>query len=118
MGADSVSRMPLTLMPGTAVLRSRWPLIEIWKCKDRPDGEISVELENTPSIVLVYRHGYQSYCAASNEAVARFIEAMDGGTTLSRLEESLGADGTSAAESMLKTFRRMVGEGLFRKPDA
>lgn len=111
--------MPLKLMPGTAVLRSNWPLIALWECKDRSDPEISVEVEDRPSIVLVFRRGYQAHCTNVSETMARFVETVSTRASLSSLQEALAADGEPAAiQEILQVFRRMVGEGLFRQPDA
>ncbi|HXV62729.1 MAG TPA: hypothetical protein VEK15_18665, partial [Vicinamibacteria bacterium] len=117
MNPESVSEMPLKLMPGTAVIRSKWPLIDIWECKDRSDHEISVQVEDRPSTVLVFRRGYQSHCTEASETIARIVEAASGGTSLLGVQEALGADGDPAAiVQILGAFRRMVGEGLFVNP--
>ncbi len=119
MEPERVSKMPLHLMPGTVVLRSEWPLIELWECKDRSDHEVSVELQGRRSIVLVYRRGYEAYCTSASETTARVVESVGAGATLFGIQESFGADGDPAAtREILRAFRRMVGDGLLRQPDA
>jgi len=117
MDAESVSEMHWRLMPGTTVLRSEWPLIELWECKDRSDREISVAVEGRPSIVLVFRRSYQAHCAPVDHAFARFVEAAADGATLAGLREALAPDGDPAAtREFLQDFRRMIGEGLVVNP--
>lgn len=119
MDPESVSEMPLLPMPGTVLLRSRWPLIEIWKCKDRSDPEVSVEVEGRPSIVLVYRSGFEARCTGVSEVVASLLDAADEGGSLASVQERLAPDGEPAAiQEILQAFRRMIGEGVFRQPDA
>src|SRR5262249_22511848 len=46
---DEVARLPLRLAPGAAVVRSDYPLFDLWICRtERDDGAVSIELAGRP----------------------------------------------------------------------
>ena len=104
--------LPLRLVPGTAVVRSRWPLHALWRSKDQPDHAVSVQLEAPPTRTLVWRSGLQLRCRIADEVEARLVELGIEGRNLSELEatevEAAGAD------AWVARFRGLVMEGLFR----
>ena len=67
MAPEAVSELPLDLNPGTAVIRSAWPIIDIRNLKDKSDDEVSLEVEGRPSIALVYRYGCKPAAAISTK---------------------------------------------------
>ena len=117
MAPEAVSDLPLFLNPGTAIIRSAWPIIDIRELKDKPDDEISLEVEGRPSIALVYRHEWQARCRNLDEGDARFIEAAAAGASLAELQTTAVKDGDDpvAVEKLLERFRRLVDEGLFSR---
>jgi hypothetical protein len=116
MDPEAVSSLPLILNPGTAVIRSAWPLIDIWKLKDKSDEEVSLDVEGRPSLVLVFRKKLQALCRKLDEEDARFIEAAAEGTSLAEIQAaSAGGDDPDVVHRLLERFRRLVDEGLFLK---
>jgi hypothetical protein len=109
----------LVLNPGTAVIRSAWPIIDIRNLKDKSDEGVSLTVEGRPSIVLVYRYEVQARCRNLDEEDARFIEAAAAGTSLAELQTALvdddDGDYQGTVERLLERFRRLVDEGVFLK---
>jgi hypothetical protein len=116
MAPDEVADLPLSLRPGVALLRSPWPLLDLWKCKDRETEEISVRVEGRPpSRVLVSREEGEVRCRDVGETDARFIEAVRWGGSLVDVQAGLGA--SASLERLIACFRRWVDEGVFRDPE-
>lgn len=120
MAPQAVSELPLALNPGTAVIRSAWPIIDIRNLKDKSDDEVSLTVEGRPSIALVYRHELQARCRNLDEEDAQFIEAAAEGTSLAAIETTLAnkevdGDDPIAVQKLLERFRRLLDEGLFLK---
>ena len=46
-----VASLPLRTIPGTAVVRSEWPLLDIWRLRDVPDEEVDLDVTGRPSTV-------------------------------------------------------------------
>jgi len=117
MAPEAVSDLRLVLNPGTAVIRSDWPIIDIRSLKDKSDDEVSLGVEGRPSIVLVYRYELQARCRNLDEEDARFIEAAAEGTSLAELQTAQVDDGDDpdTVQRLLERFRRLVDEGLFLK---
>ena len=121
MAPEAVSDLPLVLNPGTAVIRSDWPIIDIRNLKNERDEKVSLTVEGCPSIVLVYRYELQARCRTLDEEDARFIEAAAEGASLAEIQtaplknDEDDDDNLVTAQRLLKRFRRLVDEGLFLK---
>ncbi len=111
---ETVSELPLVLNPGTIVIRSRWPLVDIWKLKDKDDEEVSLEVEGHASTVLVFRNKLQTRCRKLEETEARFLEAAARGSSLAEIQAAWAdGDDPDVVRQLLEGFRRLVDEGLF-----
>ena len=121
MAPEAVSDLPLVLNPGTAVIRSDWPIIDIRNLKNERDEKVSLTVEGCPSIVLVYRYELQARCRTLDEEDARFIEAAAEVASLAEIQtaplknDEDDDDNLVTVQRLLKRFRRLVDEGLFLK---
>ncbi len=116
MDPETVSELPLVLNPGTVVIRSQWPILDIWKLKDKSDEAVSLDVEGHPSIVLVFRNKLQTRCRKLDETEARFLEGAARGGSLAELQAALAdGDDPDVVRQLLECLRRLVDEGLFVK---
>ena len=53
--------------PGSAVIRSEWPLGDLWACRDKEDSEVSVDVIDRPSRLLVFRDGLSVQWRSASE---------------------------------------------------
>jgi len=114
MDPETVSDLCLVLNPGTIVIRSPWPLIDIWGLKDKTDGEVSLEIAGRPSVVLVFRNGLKALCRHIDEFDARIVQAAAEGASLAEIQAALtDGDDPKVVRQLLESFRRLVDEGLF-----
>lgn len=74
--------------PGSAVIRSQWPLGDLWACRDKEDHEISLDVIDRPSRLLVFRQGLSVQWRNASKEEARFVESVSGGATLAELGNS------------------------------
>lgn len=118
LSAEALADLPLRLLPGTALLRSRWPLHDLRACKDLPDGEIDLQVEGRPCALLVHRSGLEVVRRTVGDDEARFLEAARRAPSLALIQESLpGSGGPEDAARLIGLFRRFVDEGLFHNPE-
>ena len=114
--SETLPDLLLAPAPGVELLRSRWPLLSLLACKDvEDDADVSVPLEGSPTIVLVYRHGFAALCDEVDEDEAAIVDAACwGGVTLaelqSRAERHAGEEG---AARLAGAFRRLAVRGVF-----
>lgn len=111
LGPEQVAVTPLALRPGTAVVRSPWPIHDLWLCRDRHDDEVSVLVEGRPQDVLIYRKALEVHCRVVDELEVRLLEAVKEETcSLERFHETLGGDAGSL-QPLLEAFKRLVANG-------
>ena len=104
------------VLPGVAVLRSSWPLDELWACRfEGDDDAVSVALAGRPANVLVYRRDGRVRVEAVSETEALLVEAAGcGDATLSDLQELTGASAdASGLERFVAAFRALAEREAF-----
>lgn len=116
LGPEAVADATFRLRPGTTLVRSSWPLVDLWGAQDLADEDVSIPLAPAPSTVLVHRAGLEVRRRLVGEADARFLEAAAGGLGLSDLLH--GASGEAEAAALVERFRVWVVNELFEKPGA
>lgn len=117
---DDLLDLPLTLASGAQLLLSDWPVGDLWALRDRPDEEISLELEGRPARLVVHRDGLAVKWRELEDDEAVFlsgITATADGTTLADLLDS-GRFGPpeEAAPHLVALFLRMVDSVIVRVP--
>jgi hypothetical protein len=124
LGFEEIAALPCDLLPdlavapapGVEVLRSRWPLVALLRCKDvEDDADVSLPLEGSPGIVLVHRRGLAAVCDEIGEDEAAVVEAGRwGGVTLAELQSRAERhSGEEGAARLAAAFRRLVLFGVF-----
>jgi len=114
MDPEKVAELPLVVNPGTFVIRSTWPLIDIWKLKDKSDGEVSLNITGRPSVILVFRKGLKAFCRNIDELDARMVETAEGRASLATFQAALApGEEPEVVHRLLESFRRLVDEGIF-----
>jgi hypothetical protein len=113
LGVEAAADLSLRLRPGVAVLRSAWPVHDIWACRDMPASEIDVPLRGRPCSVLVARRGLDVVCRPLDEPSVAVAEAAAAGR---RLAEVLEPQDTGEASVLVAAFRALVEDGAFARP--
>jgi hypothetical protein len=72
----------LDFQPGLGVVRSAWPVLDLWQARDTPRGEIDINLTGRPQNVVVWRDGFEVRCDAVSDAEATVLHSLRNGMTL------------------------------------
>lgn len=112
---DDWDRAVLSFQPSVAVVRSSWPLCDLWTSRDTPRDEIDIDLIGRPQIVLVHRHGDDVDCTVLEPPAALLLGTLLDGATLGQAMEALAtcADGVDPAA----IFAGWLGDGLIASVD-
>lgn len=90
LGEPGAENCRVALRPGTAVLRSRWPLVDLWRAHVRP-GDAAADPADAvqaalacgqPQCALVRRDGWRADVEPLSPADAAFTAALLGGAVL------------------------------------
>jgi hypothetical protein len=80
----------LRFQPGVALVRSRWPVHDVWEARKQPRETIDIVVEGRPQQVLVYRSGWRVAAEVvdrvEGELLARLLDGARLGMALSALE--------------------------------
>ncbi len=91
--AEDWATATIDFAPGVSVIRSRWPIADLWAARSTPKERIDIVLEGRPQTVLVSRRGYDVECTPISELEARAIEALGDGRILIAVTAELAAAG-------------------------
>lgn len=111
-------RLVYGFKPSAALLRSAWPVADIWRARKTPIEQLDLELANRPQCVLIHRAGFQVACEALESEEFRILEGLRQGRTLGSVCDELVAEleGSGAEDAVLPLdvwFGRWSNLGLF-----
>jgi len=90
-------RAVLQFQPWLSVVRSEWPIREIWESRETPVAAIDIDLRNRPDRVLVRRTGFEVTCESVSEDEADALAALIAGSTLGEVVARLANHGGDPA---------------------
>jgi hypothetical protein len=122
-GLEQWEGATIELQSSVAVVRSAWPILDLWNLRETPISEIDLDLAGRAQIVLVSRDGFSVGCDLIESAQAVVLEALLEGVTLGAALERLapasdeGADESAAsavstAPAVSKWFAAWSARGL------
>lgn len=113
LGHDGLADRPLRLVPGHRVIRSRWPLVRLWRLKEVPDEEVDLRVEEKSGHVLVRRRRFDVAPIDVDASSARLVEHAERHGSLAGLLE--GASGPDEINQVVSAFRGLVVDEVFSK---
>jgi hypothetical protein len=112
LGAEAVADTPLQLHPAARLVRSDWPVYDIWACRERPESEVDVPLHGRPCRVLVTRRGLDVVCRVLDETSLAVAEAAAAEERLVDILERRGVDPALVTAAL----RDLTENGGFARP--
>ena len=111
---EDAASLRLSLAPGVLLLRSPWPLADLWRVRLEEDDD-AIAVEGRPSRVLVHRGGGRVRVEDLSEAEAGLVEAAGpGDVTLVDLQALSGASaGADGLARLLSAFQALVEREVF-----
>lgn len=79
------SRARIRVQEGCSLLRSAWPVADLWNARKMPEGRIDVAIEGRPQTVFVYRAGLDVRVRVVSAAEAAFLERVAAGDSLGEI---------------------------------
>jgi len=104
--AERVAGLPLALAPGTAVLRSSYPIDRIWRVSQPGAADETVDLGTGGVSLLVLRREDDAAFVGLSEAEEAFLSAVERGETLEGAAEA--GFQTGGAFDLSTTFARLL----------
>ena len=110
-GEGAIADVPLHLVPGTRVVGSEWPLLQLWQLKDVDDADVDLSIERRSAHFLVSRRAYSAVPIEIDAARARLVAHAAAGGSLAALLE--GASDAEEIGRTVEAFRGLVAWGVF-----
>ena len=110
-GADDWEQAIVRFQPGVSLVRSPWPVHDVWQARTQPRDTIDLVVENRPQDVLVARSGYRVTPAVVAPEQAAVLERLLGGERLGAALSALEASAVPG-EAVTAWFAAWVGGGL------
>jgi len=97
--------------PGVALVRSPWPIHDVWQARTQPRESIDIVVEGRPQSVLAYRAGASLLVTVIDEREAGVFASLLAGETLGATMGALAADG-GTTDAVAQWLAGWVGRGL------
>lgn len=81
------ARARLIFQPSVRLVRSSWPVLEIWEARNQPISEVRIDLAGRPQQVMISRSAFQVRCEFLEEKQFQLLQGLLAGK---RLEEVCG----------------------------
>jgi hypothetical protein len=101
---DDFESARLRFQPSVAVVRSRWPIVCLWKARETPIDQIDIDLRDRPENALVHRSGLDVSCRPIEADEADCLELLLAGETV----------GAAAARMADRVSAGAIGEWFAR----
>jgi hypothetical protein len=95
---DDWDRAVLHFQPSVAVVRSAWPIREIWEAREVPREEIDIDLQGRPDDVFVRRSGLALECTSIDPVQSDVLQALLDGQSLGDVSSKLIERGQDPAD--------------------
>ncbi len=106
-------RVELGFQPSTALVRSPWPIYDLWNARETARTEIDIDLQDRPQSVLVFRHGYAVEGRNLDRAEANALQSLMDGAPLGSAIERLAESDPDADTSRM--FGQWLASGLIAR---
>ncbi len=94
LSPDALAGSTLAFQPSVCVIRSAWPILDLWQARETPREQIDIELVDRPHIVLLSRDDVHVHVEPISEPQARLLEQLLAGATLAHACASAASAGT------------------------
>jgi hypothetical protein len=82
----------LRFQPSVALVRSEWPILDVWDHRETPVEEIDIDLRERPQPALVFRSGFSVQCNELTADAAEILAALLDGRRLGEVGAAAGED--------------------------
>ena len=97
-GLDEWGSARLEFQPSVAVVRSQWPIFDLWNLRETAHESIDLEVAGRPQDALVTRDGFTVHCESLELAEAVVLAALLEGATLGGALDRLEAADADVAD--------------------
>ena len=89
MPAEDWEKIRMVFQPSAHLIRSAWPVLDIWNARKKPVGEIKIDLAGRPQNILVFRQDTEVHTRVMEPNESAFFAEMKKGTPLGKAVEKI-----------------------------
>jgi hypothetical protein len=106
-------RARLVFQPSVGLIRSAWPILDIWAARTQPRSAVDIDLVHRPQRVLVFRQQLEVRCELLDERQHAVLAGLLAGRPLGAVCEGLAAQASQGALLLVRDwFAGRVARGL------
>jgi hypothetical protein len=105
-------RVRVRLQPSVGLVRSRWPILDIWQARRQPVTHVAIDLVNRPQRILVSRRGEQVRCELLDDNQAQALEGLLAARTLGAVCRELAGRCGDHTPPVTAWFAQWAASGL------
>ena len=94
------------------MVKSAWPVLDLWCARKLPAEEVKVELQNRPQTVIVFRRGIEVYCDLLNPQQSLLFEGLKAGCSLGEVCDQLSERFPNEEIPVAEWFSLWMRQGL------
>ncbi|HTL48841.1 MAG TPA: DUF692 family protein [Verrucomicrobiae bacterium] len=113
LSPDDFERIRIFFQPSVAVMKSAWPVCDLWEARNAPAGKLNVPFEGRPQNVLVGRRDLKVHCQVLDGRQVLLLELLLSGKTLGEACEIL-LQGGDEPLPVSEWFAQWMAAGFLR----
>ncbi|HXV27518.1 MAG TPA: DUF692 family protein [bacterium] len=102
----------VSFQPSVSLLRSDWPLLDLWKMREIPREQLKLDIQKAPSWILIGRRAFQVRCEPLTPPQYHFIQNLLEGKTLGEALEALMVGDGHEVPPVTEWFSHWTVDGL------
>lgn len=112
MAPELLTQSQLIFQPSVSVIRSDWPILDIWNSRKMSRNEADIQLEGKPQSVMVCRHGTKVECRLLLDWQFQIFQGLREGSSLEAVCEKCADLFNDDLSPIMTWFMGLIQDGL------
>ncbi len=112
---DDWEKISFVFQPSVGLVKSSWPVLDLWNARHTPVEQIKIDLVNRPQNALVFREGFHVHGEPVSDLEFKVLEALLSGKSLGEVFDALAGETPEEGLPVTEWFSAWMRRGLLIK---